>query len=74
MFDGQLPETLATMSVVDELQPALSVGLHNADTGGCFLMASRPEPGPVGVLAGASARVPVSVPRLCGDAPPGDAV
>ncbi|MFJ4741046.1 M14 family zinc carboxypeptidase [Streptomyces sp. NPDC088775] len=55
-FHGQLPETRAIMSVVDELKPALSVGLHNADTGGCFLMTSRPEPALVDVLAAAAGR------------------
>ncbi|MEV5605508.1 M14 family zinc carboxypeptidase [Streptomyces sp. NPDC052299] len=44
-FTGQLPETLALMSVVDDLRPALSVSLHNSDTGGSFIMASRAERG-----------------------------
>ncbi|WP_260987884.1 M14 family zinc carboxypeptidase [Streptomyces sp. CFMR 7] len=53
-FDGQLPETRAIMSVVDELRPALSLALHNADTGGCFFMVSRPDEGLVDVLAEAA--------------------
>ncbi|MEU9700297.1 M14 family zinc carboxypeptidase [Streptomyces sp. NPDC047981] len=55
-FDGQLPETLAIMSLVDKVRPALSVGLHNADTGGCFLMVSRPDASLVEVLAAAASR------------------
>ncbi|MBQ0888567.1 hypothetical protein KBZ94_27215 [Streptomyces sp. RM72] len=55
-FSGQLPETRAVMAVIDEVHPVLSVGLHNADTGGAFYLVSRPESGLVDVLASAADR------------------
>ncbi|WND36460.1 M14 family zinc carboxypeptidase [Streptomyces sp. BB1-1-1] len=55
-FTGQLPETRALMSMVDELRPALSVSLHNSDTGGAFLMASRADGGLVDVLSASADR------------------
>lgn len=55
-FSGQLPETRAVMTVIDEVRPVLSVGLHNADTGGAFYLVSRPESGLVDVLESAAAR------------------
>ncbi|MFD9150348.1 M14 family zinc carboxypeptidase [Streptomyces diastaticus] len=60
-FTGQLPETRALMGVVDELRPALSVSLHNSDTGGAFLMASRADRGLVNVLSAAAARHGISL-------------
>ncbi|MFF7337322.1 M14 family zinc carboxypeptidase [Streptomyces sp. NPDC008163] len=77
-FTGQLPETFALMSVVDDLRPALSVSLHNSDTGGAFLMASHGHPGLVNVLAAAAGRhgIPIeAVPSDCvGLESPGDGV
>ncbi|MYS36740.1 zinc carboxypeptidase [Streptomyces sp. KhCrAH-43] len=66
-FTGQLPETLALMSVVDDLRPALSVSLHNSDTGGSFIMASRAERGLVDVLATAAERHGIPVEALPSD-------
>lgn len=77
-FAGQLPETRALMTVVDELRPALSLSLHNSDTGGAFLMASRADAGLVEVLAAAADRhgIPLeAMPSDCVGLPsPGDGV
>lgn len=44
-FDESTPETLAWMSALDRLRPALMVSLHNADHGGAFNVLNRAEPG-----------------------------
>ncbi len=44
-FDRTLPETEALMRVMDDLEPALVVSLHNAGFGGVYYYLSRPLPG-----------------------------
>lgn len=44
-FDAATPETLAWMSAIDRLKPALMVSLHNADHGGAFNVLSRAHAG-----------------------------
>jgi hypothetical protein len=41
-FDAILPETLALMRVIDELQPEFMYSLHNAEYGGVYYYLSRP--------------------------------
>lgn len=43
-FDRTLPETEALMRVMDDLEPALVVSLHNAGFGGVYYYLSRPLP------------------------------
>ena len=49
-FDRVLPETLALMGLIDDVRPALMVTLHNAELGGVYYYASRPQPGLVEAL------------------------
>jgi hypothetical protein len=51
-FDVSTPETLAWMSAIDRLRPALMVSLHNADHGGAFNVLNRAEPGLAVELSG----------------------
>jgi hypothetical protein len=49
-FDAVLPETLALMRLIDDLEPTLLVSLHNAESGGVYYYISRPAPALHGVL------------------------
>lgn len=51
-FDASTPETLAWMSAIDRLRPALMVSLHNAEHGGAFNVLSRASPGLADELCG----------------------
>ncbi|MEU8544789.1 M14 family zinc carboxypeptidase [Streptomyces sp. NPDC048717] len=50
-FTATLPETRALMGVIDTARPALTVSLHNSDSAGAFLLASRAEPWLAEVMA-----------------------
>ncbi|GAA3799215.1 M14 family zinc carboxypeptidase [Cellulomonas soli] len=49
-FDQVLPETLALMRVIDDVQPHLMVSLHNAELGGVYYYLSEEVPGLVRAL------------------------
>lgn len=46
-FDRPMPETQALMRLIDETQPVLLVGLHNAELGGVYYYLGRDLPGAV---------------------------
>jgi hypothetical protein len=41
-FDRVLPETMALMRLIDELEPALMCSLHNSESGGVYYYLSHP--------------------------------
>ncbi len=49
-FDSVMPETLALMRVIDEVQPQLMVSLHNAEMGGVYYYLSDQVEGGVDAL------------------------
>ncbi|MFB7126190.1 M14 family zinc carboxypeptidase [Kitasatospora sp. NPDC056273] len=65
-----LPEQQALADLVDELEPAAVVSLHNAEFGEPFFILSRDVPGLAARLAAVAARSGLPV----GEAPPSDVV
>ena len=49
-FDQVLPETLALMRVIDELQPIIAVSLHNTEVGGVYYYLTQEPAGLVDEL------------------------
>ncbi|MET8628667.1 M14 family zinc carboxypeptidase [Kitasatospora sp. NPDC004669] len=65
-----LPENEALAALVDELEPAVAVSLHNAEFGSPFFIASHEVPGLAGQLAALAERQGLPV----AEAAPGDVV
>lgn len=56
-FDDSIPETRAIMRLVDRIEPALVVGLHNGELGGVYYYLGGDQPGLVDALHEIPARL-----------------